>query len=561
MKISFFFLLIMIALSGVAQVSEVKFDTNYFRYPLDGVPKLNSNFGEIRPNHFHMGLDLSTGGKENLPIYAVADGYVGRIKIEEGGFGNAIYIYHPNGTSSLYAHLNFFAYPINQYVKLQQYKLESWSVDLKLPSTLIPVKKGDFIGYSGNTGASEGPHVHFEIRNAITDACFNPLLFGFGIKDFLNPIVYKLAVYDANYSIYDQAPIIVPIIVSKKGLTASYFKIQSDKIRIGVMASDLISGFTRKFGIFQTALFENEKTIAGFKLQAISYEKTRYLNAHVDVRTLKSGKGAFQSLLTSPSDKSGIYTTGLNSIVFPDNLLRNFKLIVSDVAGNKKEVLLQLQRSSSQLKKYFVNKKNEMVPNAINVFETTDLELYLPENCLYDTIHFQYKSVPNSIDGSFSNNHILHTPTVLLQDSFTVRMKANKAIPTGLENNMVMLMNIPGKQIAQKAVLANGMFTAKFRDFGTCYLMLDNIPPVVSGIMNNANLSSASQINIFVTDNYKKIKYFRAELDGKFLMFSQRGNRFTYNFDENCGTGEHILTIIVKDLVGNTTVESIHFKR
>jgi hypothetical protein len=551
----------MFALSCVAQVSEVKFDTNYFRYPLDGVPKLNSNFGEIRPNHYHMGLDLSTGGKENLPIYAVADGYVGRIKIEEGGFGNAIYIYHPNGTSSLYAHLNFYANPISQYVKLQQYKLESWSVDLKPPLNLIPVKKGDLIGYSGNTGASEGPHVHFEIRNAKTDACFNPLLFGFGIQDFLNPIVYKLAVYDANYSIYEQAPIIVPIKVSKKGLTASYIKIQSDKIRIGVMASDLISGFTQKFGIFQTTLFENEKTIAGFKLQEISYEKTRYLNAHVDVQTLKSGKGAFQSLLKSPSDKSGIYTTGLNSIVFPDNLLRNFKLIVSDVAGNKKEVLIQLQRSSSQVKKYFGNRLNEMVPNAINVFETTDLELYLPENCLYDTIHFQYKSVPNSIVGSFSDNHILHTPTVLLQDSFTVRMKANKAIPTGLENNMVMLMNIPGKQIAQKAVLANGMFTSKFRDFGTCYLMLDNIPPVVSGIINNANLSSASQINIFVSDNNKKIKYFRAELDGKFLMFSQRGNRFTYNFDENCGTGEHNLTIIVKDLVGNTTVESVHFKR
>ena len=140
-------------------------------------------------------------------------------------------------------------------------------------------------------------------------------------------------------------------------------------------------------------------------------------------------------------------------------------------------------------------------------------------------------------------------------------MKPNKVVQAGLENNMVMVMNIPGKQIVQKAVLAHGMFTSKFRDFGTCYLLLDKIPPVVSGLKNNANLSRASQINLFVTDNNKKIKYFRAELDGKFLMFSQRGNRFTYNFDENCGIGEHILTITVKDIVGNISEEKIQFKR
>jgi len=561
MKISFFFLLIMIALSVDGQVNEVKFETNYFRYPLNEIPKLNANFGEIRPNHYHMGLDLSTGGKENLPVFAVADGYVGRIKIEEGGFGNAIYINHPNGTSSLYAHLNFYANPINQYIKIQQYKLEAWSVDLKLPSTLIPVKKGDIIGYSGNTGASEGPHVHFEIRDTKTDACFNPLLFGFSIQDFLNPIVYKIAVYDANYSIYEQTPLIVPIIKTKEGFVANISEIKTDKIRLGVMASDYISGFPRKFGIYQTTLLENEKTIAGFKMQSISYEKTRYLNAHVDVQTLKRGGGAFQSLLAIPSDKSGIYTTGLHAIKLTDNLLRKFSLIVSDVFGNATEVLINLQRAENIVKKPYGNKRDEMIPGTVNIFDTTELELYLPENCLYDTIHFQYKTLPNTIIGSYSNSHILHLPSVLLQDSLTVRMKPNKVVQAGLENNMVMVMNIPGKQIVQKAVLAHGMFTSKFRDFGTCYLMVDKIPPVVSGLKNNANLSRASQINLFVTDNYKKIKYFRAELDGKFLMFSQRGNRFTYNFDENCGIGEHILTITVKDIVGNISEEKIQFKR
>ena len=202
-----------------------------------------------------------------------------------------------------------------------------------------------------------------------------------------------------------------------------------------------------------------------------------------------------------------------------------------------------------------------MAPGVKNVFDTTDLELVVPENCLYDTIHFQYKGVQNKNAGSFSLGHILHKPTVLLQDSITIKIKANKAIPAGEENNMVMVMDIPGKQIVQKAIFKNGMFISKFRDFGTCYLMVDKLPPVVSGLKNNANLSHATQIHLFVSDNFRKIKYFRAELDGKFLLFSQRGNRFTYYFDENCGTGEHNLSIVVKDVVGNTSKQTIHFKR
>lgn len=149
----------------------------YFRYPLDIPPKLNANFGEMRPNHFHMGLDLFTQRKENLPIYAAAEGYVSRVKIEPGGFGNAIYIAHPNGLTTLYAHMNDFMPALQQYVKEQQYRTESWEQDLAIPAGKFPLKKSDFIGYSGNTGGSQGPHVHFEIRETVSEKCLNGLLF------------------------------------------------------------------------------------------------------------------------------------------------------------------------------------------------------------------------------------------------------------------------------------------------------------------------------------------------------------------------------------------------
>jgi hypothetical protein len=382
-----------------------------------------------------------------------------------------------------------------------------------------------------------------------------------GIQDIVDPTIYKLAVYDANYSIYEQTPMFFPVKATKEGLIADILQVRSDKIRMSLMASDKINGFPQLFGIYQALLSENDKIFAGFKMQSIGYNRTRYLNAHVDVQTLKKGGGAFQSLFAIPSDQSGIYVAGLHAFALNNTLEHHFTLKVTDAAGNATDVKIRLQRSDNIARKPYGNKRDEMMPGAVNVFDSSELELYLPENCLYDTIHFRYVSAPNNMAGCFSNLHILHTPTVLLQDSFTVRIKASKAIPAGLGDDMLMVMNVPGKQIIQKAVFSHGMFAAKFRDFGTCYLMVDNATPIITGLKNNVNLSKASQINLFVTDNFKKIKQFRAELDGRFLMFSQRGNRFTYNFDENCGSGEHNIKITVRDVAGNQTVKTFHFTR
>src|SRR4051812_39094037 len=152
---------------------------DYFRNPLNIPLQLVANFGEIRANHWHMGLDIRTQQKVNLPVYAAADGYVSRVSVEPGGFGQAIYINHPNGYTTVYGHLNSFFPALAAYVKEQQYAKESWAINLILTPDLFPVKKGMLIARSGSTGASEGPHVHFEIRDTKTENCLNPLLFNF----------------------------------------------------------------------------------------------------------------------------------------------------------------------------------------------------------------------------------------------------------------------------------------------------------------------------------------------------------------------------------------------
>src|SRR5215208_6718271 len=177
----------------------------YFRHPLNIPMALVANFGEIRVNHWHMGLDIRTQQKVNLPVYAAADGYIVRVSVEPGGFGQAIYINHPNGFTTLYGHLNSFFSDLAEYVKKQQYAQESWRINLMLPPDLFPVKKGALIARSGSTGASEGPHVHFEIRDTKTENCLNPLLFGFPVPDAVPPTLIRLATYDRNKSTWEQS--------------------------------------------------------------------------------------------------------------------------------------------------------------------------------------------------------------------------------------------------------------------------------------------------------------------------------------------------------------------
>ena len=567
----------------------VNYTKGYFRYPLAITPRLNANFGEMRPNHFHMGLDLYTLRKENLPIYAAADGYISRVKIEAGGFGNAIVINHPNGLSTLYAHMNDFMAPLDEYVKDQQYEHESWAADLNIPAVMFPVKKGDIIGYSGNTGGSQGPHVHFEIRETATDICLNPLLFGFNIPDNVPPDMFKLAIYNRNISSYEQFPLIIPVLKSGQGYTAPPVIISFDKVIIAIQSTDRMTGVPNSNGIFQAILYENEKAIGGFRINRIGYDQTRYLNAHIDYKTKLSGGAYFQYLFPLPGDKLDIYpySTPGSFISLKDTAVHHYRLEIKDAYGNTSKMQFSLQRSVGNGKltgNGQVDDKVEgnvtgkgkaagnrvgsnteggvlMKPGELNVFDSPEMEVYLPEQVLYDSIYFNSSASPGGQPLSFSPEYTIHTPQTPLHDYFILRIKPGRTIPYPLRDKIIIRQVSQDDIFVRKASWEMGMYMAKFRAFGIFQLVADDQPPLLSGLSQGANLSKASRITIYAKDNFEAVKNFRAELDGKWLRFSQRGNTFTYKFDERCGKGEHELRISIDDEAGNRTTQSIRFNR
>jgi len=536
----------------------------YFRNPLSIPIVLAGNFGELRPNHFHSGLDMKTQQRENLPVHAAADGYVSRVSVSHTGFGNALYITHPNGYTTVYAHLNRYFPELEQYVKQKEYEQESWATQLDIPPDAFPVKKGQFVAWSGNTGGSAGPHLHFEIRNSQTEKPLNPLLFGFDIPDTRAPEVYRIAIYNTEESIYSQQPIMLPVkkVKGEYVTTQPVVKVRANTVGIGLNAIDRQSNSTNPNGIYEVLMFDNDIPNIGFQLDDIGYEETRYLNAHVDYKVKKGGGPWLQLVFALPGNALNIYhdVKGDGHIDLTDGAPHQVKLLVKDAYGNSSTVKFTLQQSTAPAADPAC--ANTMYPESRNIFENNQVEFFMDEAALYDRVCFNYRELPDNSPKDYSNIYRLHTALVPVHDVFDLRIKPDRPVPEHLQHKIVMVRNGLGESTSG-TVLENGWYKGSFRDFGDFHLEVDTIAPKITplgGVRNGSNLAAATKLSFSMTDG-SGISSYRAELDGKWLMFSRKSNVLTYTFDEHCPAGMHTLNLTVTDLAGNESTYTLNFKR
>ncbi len=548
-----------------------KYPKDYFIYPVDARISLAANFGELRPNHYHMGLDCRTNQVINRPVKAAADGYIARVSVAPFGFGQAIYINHPNGFTTVYGHLHRFIPALEKYVTEQQYKQESWNVSLEIPPGLFPVKKGQLIAYSGNTGGSQGPHCHFEIRDTKTDKVFNELLFGLPIPDNVPPTIVSLYMYDREKSTYSQKPLHLPI----KKLSGEYttvsgvIPVNSDKISFGITANDKQSGSNNPNGIYEAIIYLDDLPLSAFELDSISYDETRYVNANVDYKTRAAGGPYIQHLSRLPGYPQGVYKdiNGDGVIWLKDQKVHQIKIVVKDANGNTSLLLFKIKKSSAGSSNYPAYSRdpngNEFRPNVVNVFENDRLEVYLPQTTLYDSVAFFHAEKNSLSPDSYSPVYSVLSGLVPAQNYFTISIKANKPVENNLQNKILIKRSWNGKTEVVKAMKHLDWYSAKFNSFGNFELIADNEPPViVANFHDNANLSQASKIIITPKDNNDQVKNFRAELDGKWLRFSNdKGKNFIYEFDEKCSRGKHELKISIEDEAGNRSEKTLYFTR
>lgn len=545
------------------------YSKDYFRWPVDNKPGIVANFGELRSNHWHMGLDVRTDQKVNMPVYAAAGGYVAKITVQAFGYGQAIYINHPNGLTTVYGHLNKFFPKLDSLVTTAQYKQQSWDIELNFTKDQLPVRKGQFIAWSGSTGGSQGPHVHFEIRNTETQRCINPYFFNLPIPDDVPPVFTQLAVYNRDLSIYDQSPALFPVkeMKNKYLLKDTLIRTNFSNMGFAIGAFDRVTGSTNPNGIYSGKIFLDEQPLVEFVLDSMDYDETEYANSHVDYKYRYKGGPYLQLLFKLPGDNGRTYRLmkGDGSIVLNDTSVHAVRIEISDVKQNTSELKFKV-RSEGTATSYMPHKS--FPPGNVNIFEQDAFESYLDERCLYDSVQPVFIRVeqpgPNAISSSFR----FADASIPVHGDINIRIKPNVGIPGALHDKIVIKRTDSKSVNYRKTEWQKGWVAAKFSDFGSFQAFVDTASPSVNdpesyreGNADTIDLSPSKRIVFYPKDN-SGVKSFRAELDGEWLMFTNdKGAAWVYNFDQRCPYGVHQLNVRIVDIVGNVTEKDWWFKR
>lgn len=549
-------------------LNDIPKDPKIFVPPLKIPSILSSDFGELRIDHFHSGLDIKTQGVTGKEVVSAADGYIYRIGVSPIGFGNVLYIKHPSGYSTVYGHLERFTPAIEKYVRDRQYENKSFTISLFPGKDEFPVKQGELIGYSGNSGGSGGPHLHFEIRKSESEKPINPLLFDLGISDNMKPVFEKLVIYPlSRHTSINNRNSVKKINVS--GGHGSYFIPKENEITVsgiaglGIKAYDNMNESPNRFAVYSIELLIDSVSIYKYIMDGFPFTDSRYINSHIDYETFMRENIYVERAFILPGDKLGVYkySTNRGIVNFDDDKLHHCEIIISDANNNRSTLTFNIRSKADQqntINETAVENAVVMPYNRTNKFSAEDVSLSIPNGALYDTLNFTYKK-ENGSNGMLSDLHYIHNIYSPVQKPITLSIKA-KIIPSRMESKLLLIrLDSDMSKTAASSSWNDGYVTADLLSFGRYYIGIDTIPPVISanGIVQGTNLSGRKEIKIRIKDELSGIKSYEPAIDGKWALFEydQKNDVLIYHFDETRikKGSKHNLTLRVTDNKDNTS--------
>ena len=555
---------------------------NYFRSPVDIPLAIVGNFGELRNNHFHTGLDIRTQSVEGKKIYAVADGFVSRIKISSFGYGKTLYIAHSNGFVSVYAHLKALVDTIDRFAKFYQYQQEKFEIELFPDSNLLRVKKGDVVALSGNTGGSSGPHLHFEIREDKTERPVNPMLFGYLFNDKTKPIIREIIVYPMNDSslVYGYSK---KIVVPMNGNAGKYFAknnqiiVVSGAIGFGIKSVDMMNGSANTYGVYSTELLVDSEKIYSYTMDKFYFDEKRCINHHIDYEESRKSGIIYEKSFLPPNNLLSIYENTKNRgiVDFTDDRMHSINYIVKDFNGNTTTATFKIKSQSrkigtkvkNQKKPEVKNQKPEIIfPfNQENIFENEQIKVEFPSCIFYENINFEY-SVSKKIKGSVTPVHHIHQEFVPIHSNYTISFKLDSVSEEKRKKCLIVWIGQNGQIVPQDSCKLNGnIISAKPKVFGVFAVMMDVSPPniVPINISPNKNLINQNTIKIKIVDGFSGIASYRGTIDEQWVLmeYEYKQELLTYYFDEKIKKGKHLFKLEVKDKCGNARAYMVNFIR
>lgn len=558
---------IFILLFAVTQViSQNKYPKDYFRPPMDIPISVVGYFGELRPNHFHSGVDLRTEKKEGIPVYATADGYVSRIKIGIGGYGKCIYIDHPNGYTTVYGHLQRCAPFIQKMVSEEHYARQSYEIEMYPKPGEIPIKKGDLIAYSGNTGSSGGPHLHFEFRDTQTEKIINPLLFGFGdeVKDTKAPEVTGILVYPQGETSQvngSQNPNFVTLTLQKNGTYLGTPIVANGYLGFSINAFDTSDLNFSKKGIYRVDTYLNGLPYFGYEFDTFSFDETKHINTFIDYARYKQMKQRFQKMFVSNLYPESVIKFMKNKgiVNVATNFTLNYKIVLQDFHQNKTEINIPISYGIMPIKDPKLTKKTSYFLKAHNdnSYSKDGISVFFPEDTFYDDFYLKFEVANNEL--------FLHDDTIAVNNPFTITFDVTSIEMADREKMFIANMD-GGRPIYIPTYKRDNTFSVKTKNLGKFVLLKDENPPSITKVSfkEGENLDSSNGIKAYISDDLSGIKEYSAYLNGKWILmeYENKLNRLQHNFsDDMFQNGRNDFKLIVKDNMGNTTTFESFFTK
>ncbi len=508
--------------------------------PMRIPPSLSANFGELRNNHFHSGLDYTTQYAVNKPIYSVADGYVSRINVSPGGYGLALYVDHPEtGHTSVYGHLNSFSKKIADYFIAKQYEHESYRLDIQLAPNEIPVKQGEQIALSGNTGSSGGPHLHFELRDTKTEEPLDVLNYlGHHIRDNIRPELRGIAIYPQTGTGLvngSAAPLRMNIARTKEGGYAAPPRTINawGTIGAGLKAYDKMPGRNNIYGVKTIKLYVDEALVYKSEINRFSFDETRMLNSFIDFEDWRLNKSFFMKSFVEPGNKLRFYQT-LNSGFININLEKNyrFRYELTDHYGNK-TVYSFIVKGVKQEIPAAPKCDQCMALNLANSWVSENASLSIPMGNLYTDVCFKASSTASQ--KYYSDIYQLNDKPVPLHRAGQLKIRLKRLADVDSTRYGIVKIDRAGKESWIGGSYNHGEIEANINELGDRYAVdIDTQAPVITPV-NPAQWASQRKIVVTLRDSKSGIASFRGEINGKFVLFKHdiKSPNYTYVFDDS----------------------------
>ena len=556
---SIFFKIRVLMLGTIFSITILSQDFNHinFRSPV-GIPiALSGNFGELRSNHFHTGLDIKTNGSINYRIYAIDSGYVSRINISHRGYGKAIYISHPNGYTSVYAHLDHFPKKIEKIIRKKQYEITNETMTYYPDSSLIKVKRGEVIAYSGNTGSSSGPHLHFEIRDTKTEHPINPQLFKFEIPDNKPPIIRQIKIYPfsgakINNKCSENYFSIIKLDKSYQLNNDSIISI-SGSFGLGIMASDYYNNSSNRCGIYSIKMLVDNQIKYELKFNKLDFETNKQINIHKDYEIYKSKRQKIHKLFIHPKNELDIYKRSLGDGLchFKDTLLHKISIEVSDINDNISFLNFYVKNNQDSL--------CDIVEKSIfkeKVYSSdSNLVIIMDSNSMYD-----YKKI-NLV--SLNKGYVLNNENPI-KNKFILAMRLSNKYQLFSDKIFIAHITKNGTISNKNGELNEDWISSKINKFGIYKLILDTIAPKIYKIGNNVIKYPNQSLEFKVTDFQSGVEDYNVFIDDRWVLsnYSHKSYKLNVPLDQysNVNYGNHQCRVEVIDERKNKSYYEFEFK-